>query len=59
MLKTGPLKIPELVATDLRRQDLPAGLEEAAGWQVHAQLLKLKAEGKVTGTSVKSAWKLA
>jgi len=27
--------------------------------QVHAHLLKLKAEGKVTGTSVKSAWKLA
>ena len=35
------------------------GLVEAAGWQVHAHLLKLKADGKVTGTSVKSAWKLA
>jgi hypothetical protein len=32
---------------------------EAAGWPVHSHLLKLKAEGKVTGTSVKSAWKLA
>jgi hypothetical protein len=26
--------------------------------QVHAHLLKLKAEGKVKGTSVKSAWSL-
>ena len=59
MLKTGPLKIPELVALVYGGQELPAGLEEAAGWQVHAQLLKLKADGKVTGTSVKSAWKLA
>ena len=59
MLKTGPLKIPELVALIYGGQDLPPGLEEAAGWQVHAQLLKLKADGKVTGTSVKSAWKLA
>jgi len=59
MLRTGPLKIPELVALIYGGQDLPSGLEEAAGWQVHAQLLKLKADGKVTGTSVKSAWKLA
>ena len=29
------------------------------GHFLHAHLLKLKAEGKVTGTSVKSAWKLA
>ena len=59
MLRTGPLKIPELVALIYGGQDLPPGLVEAAGWQVHAQLIKLKAEGKVTGTSVKSAWKLA
>jgi glyoxylase-like metal-dependent hydrolase (beta-lactamase superfamily II) len=59
MLRNGPLRIPELVALIYGDQDLPPGLEEAAGWQVHAQLLKLKAEGKVTGTSVKSAWKLA
>ncbi|MEX2100588.1 MAG: MBL fold metallo-hydrolase [Acidimicrobiia bacterium] len=59
LLKAGPLKISELVAVIYDDQGLPAGLEEAAGWQVHAQLLKLKSEGKVTGTSVKSAWKLA
>ena len=59
LLKSGPLKISELVALIYGGQDLPQGLEEAAGWQVHAHLLKLKAEGKVTGTSVKSAWKLA
>jgi glyoxylase-like metal-dependent hydrolase (beta-lactamase superfamily II) len=40
-------------------RDLHPKLVEAAGWQVHAHLLKLKAEGKVTGTSVKSAWLLA
>jgi hypothetical protein len=27
--------------------------------QVHAHLLKLKAEGKVQGSGVKSSWKLA
>ena len=59
LLKAGPLKIPELVALIYGGQELPRGLEEAAGWQVHAHLLKLKADGKVTGTSVKSAWKLA
>jgi glyoxylase-like metal-dependent hydrolase (beta-lactamase superfamily II) len=58
-LKAGPLKIPELVELIYGGQELPPGLVEAAGWQVHAQLLKLKAEGKVTGSSVKSAWKLA
>jgi hypothetical protein len=30
-----------------------------AGKQVHAHLLKLRAEGEVEGGSVKSAWKLA
>ena len=43
----------------LRRPRAPPKLVEAAGWQVHAHLLKLKADGKVAGTSVKSAWKLA
>ena len=58
-LKAGPSRIPELVAAVYAGQDLPPALVEAAGWQVHAQLLKLKAEGVVAGTSVKSAWKLA
>ena len=39
--------------------DTPPELQEWAGRQVHAHLLKLKAEGKVEGGSVKSAWKLA
>jgi glyoxylase-like metal-dependent hydrolase (beta-lactamase superfamily II) len=58
-LKAGPSRIPELVRVVYAGQDLPPALVEAAGWQVHAQLLKLKADGKVAGTSVKSAWKLA
>jgi hypothetical protein len=29
-----------------------------AGKQVHAHLLKLKAEGKVEGSGVRSAWKV-
>ena len=58
-LKAGPSRIPELVAAVYAGQDLPPALVEAAGWQVHAQLLKLKAEGVVAGTSVKSAWKLS
>jgi glyoxylase-like metal-dependent hydrolase (beta-lactamase superfamily II) len=58
-LKAGPSRIPDLVEVIYAGQDLPPGLVEAAGWQVHAQLLKLKAEGKVAGTSVKSTWQLA
>jgi len=30
-----------------------------AGHQVHAHLLKLRTEGKVAGTGVRSVWKLA
>ena len=40
-------------------QDLPPPLIEAAGWQVHAHLLELKAAGKVTGTTAKAVWKAA
>jgi hypothetical protein len=36
--------------------DTPDGLLEMAGHQVHAHLVKLKAEGKVTGAGAKSAW---
>ena len=59
LLKTGPARISDLVSSLYRDQELHPQLIEAAGWQVHAHLLKLKAEGKVTGASVKSAWKLA
>ena len=57
MLKDGPLRVSDIV--DRIYADTPAGLQEWAGRQVHAHLLKLKAEGKVEGGSVKSAWKLA
>jgi glyoxylase-like metal-dependent hydrolase (beta-lactamase superfamily II) len=59
VLKTGPARITDIVTTLYADQELHPKLVEAAGWQVHAHLLKLKAEGKVTGASVKSAWKLA
>jgi hypothetical protein len=39
--------------------DTPPELHDWAARQVHAHLLKLKAEGKAEGGSVKSAWKLA
>ena len=59
VLKAGPARINDIVAALYADQDLHPKLVEAAGWQVHSHLLKLKADGKVTGTSVKSAWKLA
>ncbi len=55
----GPAKIPDMVITLYADRELHPKLVEAAQWQVHAHLLKLKAEGKVTGTSVRSAWSLA
>ncbi len=55
----GPSKIPDMVATLYADRELHPKLVEAARWQVHAHLLKLKAEGTVTGTSVRSAWSLA
>jgi glyoxylase-like metal-dependent hydrolase (beta-lactamase superfamily II) len=55
----GPTKIPDLVTALYADRELHPRLVEAAQWQVHAHLLKLKAEGKVTGTSVRSAWSLA
>ncbi|MCU1430712.1 MAG: beta-lactamase protein [Actinomycetia bacterium] len=56
-LQAGPAKIPELV--ERLYIDTPEGLLEMAGRQVHAHLLKLKSEGKVEGTGVRSAWKIA
>ena len=53
-LAKGPAKIDDVVAA--LYVDTPEGLLEMAGRQVHAHLLKLKAEGKVTGASAKSAW---
>jgi glyoxylase-like metal-dependent hydrolase (beta-lactamase superfamily II) len=57
ILKKGPAKVSEIVAT--LYPDTPEPLLEVAAKQVHAHLLKLRAEGKVAGTSAKSVWKIA
>jgi len=57
--KRDGIRIAEIVETLYRGQDLPEPLVEAAGWQVHAHLLDLKAAGKVTGTTAKGTWKAA
>jgi ribonuclease/clavin/mitogillin len=57
--KEGQAKVRDIVATLYGKDDLPPELIEAAGWQVHAHLLKLKAEGKVVGTTAKGVWKPA
>ena len=49
LLAKGPAKIKDVVAT--LYIDTPEGLLGMAGQRVHAHLLKLKAEGKVTGTT--------
>jgi glyoxylase-like metal-dependent hydrolase (beta-lactamase superfamily II) len=54
----GPMKIPDMVTTLYSDRELHPKLVEAAQWQIHAHLLKLKAEGKVSGSSVRSAWSL-
>jgi len=56
-LQTGPAKVSELV--ERLYIDTPEGLLDMAAKQVHAHLLKLKSEGKVEGTGVRSAWKIA
>lgn len=55
--KRGDVKVRDLVGEIYGDQDLPTELVEAAGWQVHAHLVKLKADGKVEGTSARSAWR--
>ena len=57
VLDDGPAKISEIVARLYK--DTPDDLQEWAAKQVHAHLLKLRADGKVEGTSLKSPWKLA
>ena len=54
LLGQGPATIPTIVST--LYTETPEGLLEMARHQVHAHLLKLKAEGKVSGTGVKSTW---
>jgi glyoxylase-like metal-dependent hydrolase (beta-lactamase superfamily II) len=57
LLRKGPARVAEIV--DALYEDVPGALHEAAGWQVHAHLLKLRNERKVAGRDVKSIWKLA
>jgi glyoxylase-like metal-dependent hydrolase (beta-lactamase superfamily II) len=57
LLKEQPRTIKKIVAT--LYTDTPDGLIEMAQHQVHAHLIKLKADGKVTGSGAKSTWSLA
>ncbi|HEY3723097.1 MAG TPA: MBL fold metallo-hydrolase [Acidimicrobiia bacterium] len=57
LLKAGPAKIREIVAA--LYPDLAEPLVDVAGKQVHAHLLKLRAEGKVVGRDAKSTWSIA
>jgi glyoxylase-like metal-dependent hydrolase (beta-lactamase superfamily II) len=52
-------KISDIVAALYGGQELPPELIEAAGWQVHAHLLRLKTQGKVSGSSARGAWSAA
>jgi len=56
VLKAGPARISDIV--EQLYTDTPEGLIEMASKQVHAHLLKLKAERKVDGRSVKTTWHL-
>lgn len=56
LLKGEPAKINDIVGK--LYTDTPDGLLDMAANQVHAHLLKLKSEGKVTGTGVRSVWSL-
>ncbi len=57
--KRGSAKVKDLVNDIYGSDGLPPELIEAAGWQVHAHLVKLKADGKVSGTTARSAWEPA
>jgi len=57
VLERGPARITDIVG--VLYTETPEPLLEVAGRQVHAHLIKLKAEGRVTGTSARSAWQLA
>ncbi len=57
LLKAEPRTIKRIV--DALYTDTPEGLLDMAQRQVHAHLLKLKAEGKVHGSGVKTSWRLA
>jgi glyoxylase-like metal-dependent hydrolase (beta-lactamase superfamily II) len=54
LLKAKPATIPKIVSA--LYTDTPDGLIDMAQRQVHAHLLKLKAEGKVSGSGVRTSW---
>lgn len=56
-LREGPAKIDELVARIY--VEVPPALHPMAARSVHAHLVKLKADGKVSGRDAASAWKVA
>jgi glyoxylase-like metal-dependent hydrolase (beta-lactamase superfamily II) len=55
----GPCKIDQIVEEIYSDQQLHPKVLEAAASQVQAHLVKLKAEGVVSGTSARSSWQLA
>ncbi len=55
-LRAGPQRISDIVAA--LYTETPAELQEMAARQVHAHLLKLRDDGRVTGTSVRGRWAL-
>ncbi len=57
--KLGQARVGDLVTEVYGRDPLAPELVDAAGWQIHAHLVKLRAEGKVIGTSARSTWKAA
>ncbi len=59
-LKAKPATIARIVSTLYTDtpEGLPDGLVEMARRQVHAHLVKLKAEGKVSGSGFKATWTL-
>ncbi len=57
LLRSGPITINRIVTT--LYTDIPEGLVEMARRQVHAHLLKLRTEGKVRGSGLRSSWSLA
>jgi glyoxylase-like metal-dependent hydrolase (beta-lactamase superfamily II) len=57
LLKAKPATIPRIVST--LYTETPEGLIEMAQRQVYAHLLKLKAEGKVSGRGIKTSWTIS
>jgi glyoxylase-like metal-dependent hydrolase (beta-lactamase superfamily II) len=57
VLADGPARIRDIV--ERVYPDVDPALQDMAGNQVYAQLLKLRADGRVSGRDTRSIWKLA